>query len=131
MSLAWIGVTSLLLYYTWNKVVAAMTTLKKVKFIQSLLVVATIFVFCAPCFYKGYKKGGCQLGSKQCCAKSSHQCCDKKCDKCEGKTCDKCDGNTCEKCHGDKGDKKGPCPYSSSHKGDTNSNNEKTESAKK
>lgn len=59
--IAWWLVASALLYFTWNHVVAALTSAKQAKFWHALLVVATLAAFCAPrmmCKGKhGWKKG--------------------------------------------------------------------------
>lgn len=56
----WVG-ASALLYFSWNKVVATLTTAKQAKFWQALLIVATLAAFCAPryCMKKG-RYGGSQ-----------------------------------------------------------------------
>jgi len=47
----WAVVTSTLLFFTWNEVIAHVTKLKKIKFIHAILVIATLAALCAPKFY--------------------------------------------------------------------------------
>lgn len=65
----WLLVSSALLYYSWNKVVCALTSMKKVKYWQPLLVLATISVLCMPCMQRKHgccnaKKGECPYEQK-------------------------------------------------------------------
>lgn len=58
-SVTWWVVASLLLFLTWNKVVAVIANIKTVKFWHAMLVVATLAVFCAPRYYgKKHFRGG-------------------------------------------------------------------------
>ncbi|MBI3533862.1 MAG: hypothetical protein HY072_00025 [Deltaproteobacteria bacterium] len=53
--IAWWLIASALLYFTWNKVIAYIVSLKKVRFWQALLFVAMLCVFCAPRYYLAHK----------------------------------------------------------------------------
>lgn len=55
--IGWWFVASTLLFLTWNKVVVFLTGLKKVKWWQALLFVATIAIFCCPRKYSRYHHG--------------------------------------------------------------------------
>ncbi len=46
--LVWLVVASMFLFYAWNTVVSAIFHAKKIKYVQALLVVATMFVLCVP-----------------------------------------------------------------------------------
>jgi hypothetical protein len=67
----WWLVASGLLFFTWNKVIAALTSAKQARFWQALLVVATLFVFCVPRYMA-------QRGHSKYSASCQHSCCQKK-----------------------------------------------------
>ena len=60
IGLLWLLASSGLLFLTWNKVIAELTKLKKVKYWQALLVVATICMFCIPRYCMKYRAHGYQ-----------------------------------------------------------------------
>ena len=83
---AWLLIGSMLFYYTWNLVICAQFPARKnISYAKSLLLLFTIAVLLAPCYYKkkGYygKKG--YSHSKQC----GHR---------YGKGCSKCDKSDCK-----------------------------------
>jgi hypothetical protein len=47
-TLVWLVVASMFLFYAWNTVVSVLFHVKKVKYVQALLLVATMLVLCAP-----------------------------------------------------------------------------------
>ncbi|MBI4925126.1 MAG: hypothetical protein HY843_04305 [Bdellovibrio sp.] len=66
--IAWWLIASALLYFTWNKVIAYIVSLKKIQFWQALLFVAMLCVFCAPRYYFAHKTWH---GQKHHCSDSS------------------------------------------------------------
>ncbi len=63
----WWLLSSALLFVSWNHVVATLTNVKKAKFWQALIVVATMAAFCAP-------KCGHWGRSKSCSMSAGHKC---------------------------------------------------------
>ncbi len=76
IGLTWFLISSALLFFTWNYVVTEFTKMKKAKYWQALLVVATICIFCMPraymrnrCYHQNscchhMSKGGMSSGSE-------------------------------------------------------------------
>ena len=66
----WWLLASLLLFYTWNKVVVALFGTKQVKIGQVLLLLATLCILVLPCkvmmlkYHHGYKAAGLSAHSK-------------------------------------------------------------------
>jgi hypothetical protein len=85
MFVVWWLAAAILLWQTWNKVIGAVTKVKPVKPWQTLLLVATIAVFCAPRWMAHQGFGS----HADCCQNSKH----------------------CE-FEGRGGEGKGDCPYS-------------------
>jgi hypothetical protein len=105
--LVWGSIASILLFYTWNHVIAHITKLKKVKFYHAVLVVLTIAVFCAPKhnmkkhrYGKGYASCEKQCSGKQCKGLNKAKKADCGCSKADKKiSCDCKKGDCdCPKC---------------------------------
>ena len=66
MFLGWWLLASALLFFTWNKVIAALAPVRSAKFWQAVLVVATLVAFCGPRYVMKYKRyyGGCQISQQ-------------------------------------------------------------------
>ncbi|MBP9674398.1 MAG: hypothetical protein KBD63_04820 [Bacteriovoracaceae bacterium] len=69
MWILWLAGTSVLLFFTWNKVVTTVSSLKPIKFFHALLVVATVCAFCC-----GHHMMGCKSKKSCCSQKSSKEC---------------------------------------------------------
>ena len=52
----WLGLASILLFYTWNNVIVSLFSAKKATFWQALLVVALIATFCTPHYFAKKQK---------------------------------------------------------------------------
>ena len=61
MALLWLLGASGLLYLTWNRVVAQVSKLKAINFVQALLVIVTMAVLCLPKSWN-QKGPGCFMG---------------------------------------------------------------------
>ncbi len=57
---AWWIIAAVLLYFSWNKVVADILQVRPGKFWQALLVVLTLAVFCAPHHWEHSRCGSCK-----------------------------------------------------------------------
>lgn len=81
--LVWLTVSSVLLYYVWNQVVAVHTKAKKGTCTQAFLVMAFVTVIALPCVKMGNRhQGGCNHGSGACPYSNK-----KSCDKCGSTSC--------------------------------------------
>jgi len=65
LCLGWLLASSALVYYTWNKVICTVTSLKKMKYWQPFLLLVTICVLLLPCsMRKGCHQGKCAYEAK-------------------------------------------------------------------
>jgi hypothetical protein len=84
-AIGWWLIASVLLLLSWNSVIAAIATVKKVKYWHALLVVLTLAVLCGPFCWGRHACRGMQWDrhsdSKGCCDERGHKA--KQCGGCE------------------------------------------------
>ncbi|MES2503375.1 MAG: hypothetical protein V4534_00680 [Myxococcota bacterium] len=60
LGVLWWLFASMLVFYTWNKVITAVTPATRMQFGHALLLVFTLMALCAPSHCKDYFRGGCR-----------------------------------------------------------------------
>ena len=75
-AIGWWLIASALLFLSWNRVIAAIANVKKVKYWHVLLVVLSLAVLCAPLCWRGDRcevRRGCHKDGNDCCEERGHK----------------------------------------------------------